>query len=542
MTEKTYDYLIIGAGTAGCVLANRLSRNPNTSVCLIEAGGKNNTLLVNMPMGCGVLQSQADFALQFKSKPEQHSNNRIYSHPRGIGLGGSSAINGMVYIRGQHQDYDDWAAGGATGWDSKSVLPYFKKAENQQHGANEWHGDQGPFYVGDVSERHPIEQTLIDAGLAAGLPLNTDFNGAHQAGIGRYQCAVKNGSRVSGRSAYLDPIQDRKNLTILTNSMVQRITFDGTHATGVVVKQKTQELHLQASREVLLSAGALQSPQLLQLSGIGPANELLKHEIEMVADAPQVGQNLQDHVGPPMAWKMKGKNGSLNHRMRFPVVALEALNYLLFKRGSMTRSAASVGIFADSSGLGGRPDLQFHCLPMSGDLDYELEQANGKTAVSNFSGLTMMPYATRPKSRGSITLKSSQLNELAEVHMNYFDDPDDMQVIVRGMQLAQKIAETEPLAQHIETRIYPPAEANDEDAFAEFTRAYGHTGFHPVGTCRMGSDSASVVDCDLKVRGVSGLRVVDASVMPTLISGNTNATTMMIAEKIAERIIADQAD
>lgn len=535
---KNFDYLIVGAGTAGCVLANRLSADPSISVGLIEAGGSNADLRITMPMGCGKAIHLPRFSWQMNGVPETHANNRRFYHPRGNLLGGSSSINGMIYIRGQHQDFDDWAAAGAEGWGWKDVLPYFKKCEDQVRGADDWHAVGGPLHVSDIDEHHPVEDRLIAAAAAVGIPENNDFNGASQAGVGRYQATIKNGKRVSAANAYLAPVTKRNNLTVLQHTRVLKIDFAGQRAKSLLVRQGDKEHSLTATREIILAAGAFQSPQLLKLSGVGPAAELRDHGIEVIAARSQVGENLHDHIGAPMAWKMKTTHASLNHRLTMPKLLLEVLRYLLRKDGIMAMPASSVGIFADSHQRGGRPDLQFHCLPLTGDLRAEMEQ--GKTVLSDYPGLTMMPYQARPKSRGTLRLATSNPLDLPAIHMNYFADQEDMNTLVRGMHLAQKIAATAPLAEWIECRVDPGPKESSDEAFADFARTFGHTGYHPVGTCRMGSDSESVVDCDLKVRGVSGLRVIDASVMPVVVSGNTNAATAMIAEKAADGILADR--
>lgn len=555
MHEQAFDYLIVGAGTAGCVLANRLSENPKNSVCLINAGGTEKDLLVSMPLGCGNSIYKSQFSWPFYGAPEPHLLGRRLYHPRGIVLGGSSSINGMVYIRGQHQDYDDWASANATGWGWADCLPYFIKSECQAHGPGELHGDQGPIHVEDISFRHFIEEVLIQAGVASGLPLNTDFNGESQEGIGRFQATIHQGKRCSAASAYLRPAMSRKNLTVLTNTFVEKVIFSGNKATALTLRKaqpvkggvsnnikstfiNTQgsKFKLSAGREIILSAGTFQSPQILQLSGIGPESLLRSHQIEVIYDAPEVGLNLHDHVGIPMAWELNNQQASLNYRMKPPRLLLEILKYLAFKRGIMTLPAASVGIFTDSKEQGRRPDLQFHCLPLSGDLD--AEQSSGETQLMPGPGLTIMPYPLRPKSRGHVRIISGDAKDSPEVLMNYFSNEEDLNTLVRGMRIAQKITETKPLADFVKERVYPAPEINSAQELGEAAKTYAHTGYHPVGTCRMGSDSDSVVDLELKVRGVSGLRVVDASVMPTIVSGNTNAATLMIAEKIADKMRA----
>jgi choline dehydrogenase len=534
VSSDSFDYIIVGAGSAGCVLANRLSEDPSVSVALIEAGGEHNQFLINMPLGYGKTVYSPKYSWDMHTEPEPGSGNRTFYLPRGRVLGGSSSINGLLYIRGQHQDYDDWAAAGASGWAWEDVKPYFKKSEDQCRGEDEWHGAGGLLRVDDARDTYPIENALIEAGVKAGLKPCDDFNGASQEGVGRYQSTMKGGQRWSAANAFLDPARSRDNLTVLTGAMAQRVEFTKRRATGVVIRHRREQRLLAANREVLLSAGAFQSPQLLQLSGIGPGRLLQQYGIDVIADCPGVGANLHDHIGAAMSWKLKKMTDSLNYKLRFPNVMLEAFRYLFTKRGTMAMPAASVGIFADSSGQGGRPDLQYHCLPVTGDLAAEAEQ--GHMVLDPFPGLTMMPYPTRPRSRGSLEIRSPDADTMPAIKMNWFSDPYDLEILLRGLRLAQKIADTEPLAAFIDSRVYPGPDDDSDDAYIEFVQRYSHVAYHPVGTCRMGSDDASVVDCDLKVRSVEGLRVIDGSVIPSVPSGNTNAPIIMIAEKISDSI------
>lgn len=534
--ESQYDYVIVGGGSAGCVLAARLSEDPSVSVVLLEAGGEHDRFLVNMPLGYGKIIYSPEFSWDMHTEPEPDSGNRTFYLPRGRLLGGSSSINGLLYVRGQHQDYDDWAAGGATGWDWESVKPYFIKSEDQCRGQDEWHGAGGELRVEDARDRYPLEDAIIAAGVAAGLEHNDDFNGATQAGIGRYQATMKGGRRWSTAHAFLDPARSRSNLTVLTGAMVERVEFTDRRATGVALLGNGTRRRVHAKREVLLCAGAYQSPQLLQLSGVGPGQLLQDVGIDVVAESPNVGRNLHDHIGATMSWRLKRRTDSLNYRLRFPNLLLEAFRYMVSKRGVMAMPAASVGIFADSSGGRGRPDLQYHCLPVTGDI--EAEEKGGRMDLDPFPGLTMMPNPTRPKSRGSVEVRSPDATVMPEIRMNWFSDPYDMEVLLRGMRIAQRVADAEPLAAYIESRVHPAPDDDSDEAFERFARRHGHVAYHPVGSCRMGSDEKSVVDCDLKVRGVEALRVVDGSVIPTVTSGNTNAPIIMIAEKISDAIRA----
>ncbi len=537
MTDAAYDFIIVGGGSAGCVLANRLSEDRDTTVALVEAGGEHDRFLLNMPLGYGKTMYSPAYSWLVRSEPEPAANGRTFYHPRGRVLGGSSAINGLLYVRGQHRDYDDWAEAGATGWGWDDVRDFFIRAEDQCRGQSQYHGTGGPLRVEDLRDSHPIEEALIVAGTNIGIPLNDDFNGTTQEGIGCYQATMKDGRRWSCANAYLDPARARDNLTVLTGACAEHVVFEEKRAAAVVVRQGREARALRAKREVILSAGAFQSPQLLQLSGIGPGRLLSGLGIDVLADSPEVGSNLHDHTGVPMAWRLRNRRDSLNRKLRFPLIVLEALRYFLSRRGVMAMPAAAVGIFTDSSGQGGRPDLQYHCLAVTGDV--EAENENAQMAIDKLPGLTMMPYPTRPKSRGSVTIGSPDPTELPKITMNCLSDPYDVQVLLRGMRLAQTIAETDPLAAHVDSRVLPDGGDDSDDVYIDAMRRYSHTGYHPVGSCRMGSDETSVVDCDLKVRGVDRLRVVDGSVMPSITSGNTNAPIVMIAEKISDAIRAE---
>jgi len=527
--EQNFDYVIVGGGSAGCVLANRLSANPNKQVALVEAGGEHDAMLINMPLGCGKAVNMPRFSWQFKGAPEAQSHQREFFHPRGKVLGGSSSINGMIFIRGQQQDFDDWHANGAVGWSWDDVLPYFKKSEDQQRGEDAFHGVGGPLRVEDVVHKNPVEEMLMQAIGNLGYAPNPDFNGAKQNGFGYFQTTMKNGQRWSTANAYLEPVRERDNLTVFTNTLAQKIIFNQNTATGIIAMRNEQKIKLHARAEVILAAGSFQSPQLLQVSGIGPGTLLQNNGIEVLVDAPNVGENLHDHIGLPMAWRMKDKQHSMNRELSPLGSVFQTLKYMLTKTGVMTLPAASIGLFADSKGQGGRADIQIHCTALSGDIAID----RAETTLDKFPGMTIMPYGTRPKSRGTLRINSASMADQPEILLNYFSHPDDIKVQIAGMKIAQAIMQMEPLAALVEKRHKPPPEIVSDAELEDFARRFGHTGYHPVGSCRMGTDQDSVVDCDLKVRGVNNLRVVDASVMPAIVSGNTNAATIMIAEKIS---------
>ena len=528
MTETGYDYIIIGGGSAGCVLANRLSSNEDTSILLIESGRSHRNPLISIPIGYGLTANSPDYAYQFRSEPDTTTFNKRHPLPRGKALGGSSSVNGMVYIRGQHADYDQWAQEGATGWDWESVKPYFVEAVSQQRGVSEWHSTDGPLRIEDSRNYFPICEMLLQAGEHAGYPRNQDFNGESQEGIGYYQFTMKEGRRWSSANAYLDPAKSRPNLTIRTRERVEYINFDGRRAIGVT----TSSGEFQARKEILLAAGAYASPQLLQISGIGPKDVLNSIDVNPILVNEGVGRNLQDHAGPPMAWRLKDAKDSVNRELSPLGMIVSMWKYLVNRRGPLAMPAASVGLFAKSRPDLPRPDLQFHCLPLSG-----IDTDDGRQHMDSFPGFTMMPYLMHPRSRGEVRAASRDISASPIITTNYFDASSDLEAVVSGMKIANRLAETRPFAARIESRIRPLPEEISDEALATYARVHAHTGYHPVGTCRMGIDDTAVVDNSCSVHGIEKLRVIDASIMPSLISGNTHATTVMIAEKISAEML-----
>ncbi len=524
----TYDYVIVGAGSAGCVLANRLSENPQTRVLLLEAGPRDWHPLIHMPAGLAKLAQRKDINWDYYTEPEAQLDNRRLWWPRGRVLGGSSSINAMCYIRGVSGDYDDWARlAGDERWNWQNVLPYFKRAEGNTRGADALHGADGPLAVQDLRCPSALSQVFIDAALACGHPGNRDFNGPQQEGIGFYQVTQKNGARCSTAAGYLRAARGRRNLSVLTHAQTQRVLFDGHRAIGVDYRRRGRLVRAEA-REVILSGGAINSPQLLMLSGIGPADHLRERGIRVEHELSGVGANLQDHVDIC----------TLQHCVQ-PVTydrlsdAAVALKYLLHRDGPGTSNIAEAGGFVRTRyATDARCDLQFHFIPAMID-------DHGRHRLPGY-GYTMHACMLRPKSRGTIRLASADPAAKALIHANYLSDAEgyDLKLLVEGTRLSREILAAKAFDPYRGEEIFPGAAVRSEADVIAFIRRKAETVYHPVGTCRMGNDEGAVVDTELRVRGVPGLRVVDASVMPTLPGGNTNAPTIMIAEKAAEFILS----
>lgn len=528
-----FDYIVVGAGSAGSAAAARLSEDPACRVLLLEAGAGDDNLMIDMPAGWGKTQDPGSaFNWAFETEPEPGLGGRRVPLPRGKVLGGSSAINGLIYIRGQQQDYDDWVDAGAPGWGWAEVAPYFRRMERNLGIADAHHGQDGPIAVSDLVDPTPLAELMIQAAEQAGVPRTRDFNGATQEGVGFYQATLAGARRCSAAHGYLKPARGRSNLLIQTGAVVAEVLIEGGRALGVRYRVDGQERVARARAEILLCAGAIGSPQILMLSGIGPAAELARHGIALKVDAPEVGANLQDHLVVPLMWRLKDGQASMNQRLGGMRVLLEVLNYLLRKRGAMTMPAAEVGIFLRSRPELLRPDLQFHLLPLSGELEGE------KKALHRFPGYTLAPNVCRPSSRGRLALASADATARPLLQMNYLTTDEDIDTTLAGMAWARRIAAAPALAAITASEVYPGSSASTREQLIDYARRAGSTGHHPVGTCRMGDDEAAVVDTRLAVRGVEGLRVADASVMPRLISGNTNATAIMIGERVAEFVRA----
>ena len=518
------DTIIVGAGSAGCVLANRLSAGGGRLVLLLEAGPRDTHPWIHVPLGYGKLFAHPKLNWSYESEPEPALNGRRVFTPRGKVLGGSSSINGLVYIRGQREDFDDW---GIPGWRYDELLPWFIKAEDQSRGANPWHGTGGPLAVSDLPDRHEMCDAFIEAAVANGIPRNDDFNGATQEGAGYYQANVRNGRRVSSAVGYLRPAEKRPNLRVAVNALVTRVLFDGTRAIGVEYRQDG-ELKVAHAREVILSGGSFNSPQLLQLSGVGPADLLRQHGIGVVHDAPEVGEGLQDHFYVRTFWRCTRPITVNDDMASWWGQARIGLKYLLQRRGPLTVSAGYAAAFVRTLPELTRPDAQFYFI------NFSVARRGG--VLDPFSGFTCSVSQLRAESRGHVRIKSADPAQAPAIHYNYLATANDRRVMVDGLKQLRRLVNTPPFNRYVAEERAPGPLVESDAQWLDFCRATGETVYHPTSTCRMGLDARSVVDAQLRVRGVTGLRVIDASVMPSVVSGNTNAAVVAIAEKGADLV------
>ncbi|MEM6588886.1 MAG: choline dehydrogenase [Pseudomonadota bacterium] len=526
------DYIIIGAGSAGCVLANRLSAKPGNRVVLLEAGGKDTNPWIHIPVGYFKTMHNPKLDWCYRTEPDPGLNGRSIDWPRGKVLGGSSSLNGLLYVRGQAEDYDRWRQMGNPGWGWDDILPLFKRAETNERGADDYHGDQGPLSVSNMRIQRPICDAWVAAAQAAGYAFNPDYNGAEQEGVGYFQLTTRNGRRCSAAVAYLNPVKSRENLEIVTNAAVDCFEFDGKRVVGVRYTDRSgQQKVIKSRKEVILSAGAIGSPQIMMLSGIGEAEQLKDAGIDVVHDLPSVGKHMQDHLQARLVFKCNEPTLNDEVRSLFNQARI-ALKYAMFRAGPMTMAASLATGFMKTNPDLATPDIQFHVQPWSADSPGE--------GVHPFSAFTMSVCQLRPESRGEIRLQSSDPRAYPKIFANYLSTETDCRTIVEGVNIARKIAQHAPLKSKISEEFRPTADLNmdDYEGTLDWARNNSVSIYHPTGTCKMGQGKDAVVDHELKVHGIDGLRIADCSIMPEIVSGNTNAPAIMIGEKASDLVLA----
>ncbi len=524
-----FDFIIVGAGSAGCTLASRLSENGKYKICLMEAGGKDNNPWIHVPIGYAKLFTNKNVNWLYQTKNDDGWVKRSMAAPRGKVLGGSSSINGMIYIRGQKEDYNHWRQLGNTGWSYDDILPYFKKAEIQERGQNEFHGISGNLHVSDHKDNHPLAKAYVDAAVEEGFKANNDFNGETQEGFGPYQWTTYKGRRWSAAKAYLSDVKKKKNVTIITGAHATKIIFDQKVAKEIEYKKDGKLYVVRAKKEIILSLGAFNSPQLLQLSGIGPKKLLDSYGIETVRELKGVGENLQDHINAPVIFQLNKPftvNDVYNNFSRRIGAGLE---YIFKRQGMLSMGVAYAGGFFKTNETFETPDIQSLVLMFS-------TTAIGG-APHKYPGVTVVCTLLRPESRGYVKITSSDPLSPPEIAPNYLSVESDRQKLIDAIRIVRRICENKNFSKYVVQEKYPGVNKDSDDQLLDYLREMSRTSYHPVGTCKMGTDDMAVVDNELKVNGVRSLRVVDASIMPTLVSGNTNAPTIMIAEKAADMIL-----
>lgn len=530
--QEAFDYIIVGAGSAGCVIANRLSEDSTAQVLLLEAGGSDWNPWIHVPVGYFKTMHNPSTDWCYLTDPDEGISGRRLQWPRGKVLGGSSSLNGLLYIRGQREDYDAWAAAGNVGWDYESVLPYFKKSECQSRGANAYHGVDGPLHVSDLRLKREIAERFIEAAKAVGIPENKDVNGEQQEGVSYFQQTSWKGLRCSTAKAFLRPALKRSNLTLVKRAHCRRLLLEEKQVVGVEYDVDGSTRQAVSRREVILSSGAIGSPQILQCSGIGDPDHLKEVGVDCRHELRGVGENLQDHLQVRLVFKTRCR--TLNDEVRHPLKKLAVgTQFLLSRTGPLTLAASQVCIFTKSRPDLERPDIQFHMQPLSADKPAE--------GVHPFSAFTSSVCQLRPHSRGNVRITSPDPMKYPSIQPNYLSTEEDRRVVVDAIKVARHIAEAKPLADVITEEYVPGKGFETDEELLEAARQYSQTIYHPVGTCKMGDDDLAVVDAQLRVHGLQGLRVVDASIMPVIVSGNTNAPTIMIAEKAADMIKAAHA-
>lgn len=528
---QTFDYIVIGAGSAGCALSARLAR-AGRRVLLLEAGPADNHPYIHIP-GTFIRVHGTRRTWMYRTEPEPFVNQRQVFIPQGRTLGGGSAVNAMIYIRGQAEDYDEWKASGCPGWGWDDVLPVFRRCEDNARLGGQLHGQAGPLKVSDPRHRHPLSEAFVNAAVEAGVPANDDFNGTRQEGAGFYQTTTRQGRRASSAVSYLKPLRGDPRLTVLTETLATRLLFEGERVVGVeAVDSHGTPVSFRASAEVIVSAGAIASPKLLMLSGIGPRAHLEEMGIPLRRDLPGVGENFQDHLSASVYARIRKPDSLLGHDRGLRALG-HGLKYLASRRGLLSSNVVESGAFVDATGCG-RPDVQFHVVPaLVGDID---------RLPPDGHGVSINPCALRPRSRGRLRLKSADPQDEVALNANYLSDPEDMRTMVAGVKMARRILRAPALAAMVESMLLLPEEDDvPDEVFEDYVRKVAKTVFHPAGTCRMGQGRDAVVAPDLRVHGIKGLRVADASIMPTIVSGNTNAPSIMIGERCADFILAAQA-